>query len=313
MKVMFGIGKVKSALKNTVAAIGVFDGVHKGHQELIRKTVASARRNNAKSLVVTFHPHPVEVLHKRELSYLVSLPYRLELIKALGVDYVLVITFTRKFAQLKPEEFVKKYLVKQLGVREVFVGDDFRFGENRSGDVDLFTAMGEKHGFQVNHMHLIKKISEADKISSSRLRELISAGKLHEAASMLGRPVSVMGQVIRGDGRGKTIGYPTANLQWERSILPPRGVYIVQVHFKNRCYQGMANIGVRPSFQNKNARVSLEVHILNFKKNIYDKPLIVEFLQKIRDEQRFPSVPSLVDQIRLDEQTARRYFRSHSC
>ena len=310
MKVMYGIGRVKPALTNTVAAIGIFDGVHKGHQWLIRKMVASARRENSKSLVITFHPHPAQVLHQKKISYLVSLPQRLELIKALGVDIVLVIKFTQKFAHLRPEDFVRKYLVKSLGVREVFVGDDFRFGENRSGDVDCFEQMGLKYGFMVKHLRPIKKI--ADKISSSSLRALIGNGRLREAVSMLGRNVSVMGKVIHGSGRGKKLGYPTANIKVDSGILPAQGVYVVRVNLNGCVFNGMANIGHRPSFVSKNSNLHIEIHILNFQENIYGHSLTVEFLKKIRKEQKFFSIDHLILQIRSDEKFARQYFRSHT-
>ena len=310
MKVIYGIGRVKPALRNTVAAIGIFDGVHKGHQWLIRRMVASARRKNSKSLVITFHPHPAQVLHQRKVSYLVSLPQRLELIKVLGVDSILVIKFTKKFAHLHPEDFVQKYLVERLGVREVFVGDDFRFGENRSGDVDLFEQMGLKYGFMVNHLHPIKKF--ADKISSSSLRELIGQGHLREAASMLGRKVAVMGKVIHGNGRGKKIGFPTANIKVDSGVLPSQGVYIVHVNLNGRRLKGMANIGHRPSFVSKDLKMHFEIHILKFQENIYGHNLTVEFLKRIRNEQKFSSVEHLVSQIRADEKFARKYFHSHA-
>jgi|CXWL01.1.fsa_nt_gi riboflavin kinase/FMN adenylyltransferase len=308
MKIIYGIGRVKPALTNTVAAIGIFDGVHKGHQSLIRRMVASAHRKGVQSLVITFHPHPVEVLHQKKLTYLVSLSQRIELIKALGVDIVLVIKFTQKFARLKPEEFVKKYLVKRLGVKEVFVGDDFRFGENRSGNVNLFEEMGVKYGFLVNHMNTIKKT--AGKISSTWLRDLIEKGRLSDAHSMLGRNVSVEGKVIRGSGRGKRLGFPTANIKLNSGILPPRGVYIVRVQFNGCVLNGISNIGCRPSFTHKNLDIHFEVHIFDFQKNIYSQSLSVEFLKKIRNEKKFPSLNQLAAQIRSDETTARRFLRS---
>lgn len=309
MKVIYGIGRVKSALSNAVAAIGVFDGVHKGHQALIRRMVACARRKKAKSLVITFHPHPVEVLHKRKLPYLVSLPHRLKLMEELGVDIILVIKFTKSFAHFKPEEFVKKYLVERLGVREVFVGDDFRFGENRAGNVDLFTQIGVRYGFKVNHMNPVKKTS--DKISSSWLRELIGSGCLKEAVSLLGRNVTILGKVVHGDGRGKTLGYPTANIKFDCDVLPPRGVYIVGVDLQGQRFRGVANIGCRPSFKRKDLNVKLEVHIFDFKNNIYSREITVEFLKKIRDEKKFSSMDHLARQIRYDEKAARRYFQSY--
>lgn len=307
MRVIYGAGRVKPALKNTVAAIGIFDGVHKGHQLLIRRMVASARRKKSKSLVITFHPHPVEVLHHKKVSYLVSLPQRLELIKNLGVDIAVVIKFTERFSRLHPEEFVKKYLADRLGVKKVFVGDDFRFGQNRSGDVGSFEQMGKKFGFLVKHMRPLKKIT--DKISSSSLRELISNGSLQDAASMLGRNISVSGKVIHGSARGKKLGYPTANIKIDSGILPPQGVYAVRVMLNKRVFQGMVNIGSRPSFADQNPGVHFEVHILNFRKNIYGHSIKVEFLKKIREEQKFSSLDALISQIRSDENFTREYFR----
>lgn len=307
MQVMYGAGRAKPALKNTVAAIGIFDGVHKGHQHLIRRMVASARRRKSKSIVVTFHPHPVEVLHHKKVAYLVSLPQRLELIKKLGVDIVMVIRFTEQFSRLRPEEFVEKYLVRRLGVQEVFVGDDFRFGQNRSGDVDSFEVIGKRFGFSVKHMRPVKKVS--DKISSSSLRELIGSGSLQEAASMLGRKVSVSGKVVHGSARGKELGYPTANIKVDSGILPPQGVYVVRVGLNGRMLKGMVNLGSRPSFADKNPQMHFEAHILDFNKNIYGRNLNVEFIKKIRDEQKFSSVDELVSQIRSDEHFTRKYFR----
>lgn len=310
MKVIYGVGRVKPALTNTVAAIGIFDGVHKGHQWLIRQMVASARRKSSKSLVVTFHPHPVEVLHHRKVSYLVSLAQRLELIKKLGVDAVLVIKFTSQFSRLGPEDFVRRYLVKSLGVKEVFVGDDFRFGENRSGDVVSFEQLGIKYGFKVRHMRPVKKTAE--KISSSWLRELIVGGRLQEASSMLGRNVSVAGMVVHGSARGKRLGYPTANIKINSGILPAQGVYVVRVDLNGKKVSGVANIGNRPSFPGRHTNMCCEVHMFNFNKNIYGHRLEVEFLKRIRDEQKFSSVDQLVTQIRQDEKFALKYFRQHA-
>lgn len=306
MKVMYGVGQVKPVLRNTVAAIGIFDGVHKGHQALIRKMVASARRRKSPAVVITFFPHPVEVLHHQKIQYLVSLSQRIELIKALGVDFVLVIKFTTRFARLKPEEFIRKYLVKRLGVKEVFVGDDFRFGENRSGDIGLFEDMGVKYGFHVRHINPIKK--SAGKISSSQLRDLIARGQLRSAASMLGRNITVQGKVVHGARRGRSLGFPTANIKIESGILPARGVYVVRVLLNGQTWRAVSNIGFRPSFDKDYSQMHCEVHILDFQKNIYAKNLTVEFLKKIRDEKKFPSLERLVYQIQSDVNAARKFF-----
>ena len=307
MKVMFGVGRVKPALTNTVAAIGIFDGVHTGHQALIRRMVRTARRKNMKSLVITFHPHPVEVLQKKEVNYLVSFDGRVKLLESLGVDLLLVIKFTKQFSRLKPEEFVKKYLVASLGVKEVFVGDDFRFGENRTGDVELFGSMGQRYGFVVRHIDPVKKTK--NKISSSWLRQLIIQGKLREAAAMLGRNVSVAGDVIKGRGLGKKFGFPTANINVTSGILPSNGVYFVRACLAGRSLSGVCNIGSRPTVSSAPGKVSLEVHILNFNEKIYKKELTIEFLHRVRNEKKFSSVDLLVSQIRADVRRAYQYFQ----
>lgn len=308
MKRMYDPGQGNKHLTNTVVAIGIFDGVHLGHRSLIEKMVAAGRKKKLKTVVLTFHPHPAEVLRNVKIDYLTSLSRRTELIKSLGVDHVWVISFTKKFSQLQPQKFVQEYLIKRLGVKEVFVGDDFRFGENRTGDVILFEEMGKRFGFKVRHIHTIKKTRH--KISSSWLRELIIKGKLQPASRLLGRGVSVSGKIIKGKGLGRNLGFPTANVDVDSGILPAKGVYIVQVFLGRRKLWGICNIGLRPSVSSGQQSVLLEVHLLDFNENVYEKPLVVEFVKRIRDEKKFPSIPSLVSQIKKDEKSARQYIQS---
>ena len=213
MKVMYGIGQIRKKLKNTFVAIGVFDGVHRGHQHVISQMVRRAKELGGKSVVITFFPHPVRVLHPEvKLPYLVSLQHRLQLIEKLGVQVCLVMHFTKKFSALSPETFVKKYLINQLGVKEVFVGDDFRFGQNRSGDLELFIDIAQRYNFYVN---VVSELHQGRRAIHSRcLRELIVCGELAQAAELLGRRFSILGKVIKGDGRGKTLGYATANIKF---------------------------------------------------------------------------------------------------
>lgn len=307
MKVIYSTGPVRPALTDTVAAIGIFDGVHTGHQALIRRMVRTARSDNKKSVVITFHPHPFEVLQKKEFSYLLSLEQRIKFIEKLGVDIMVVVRFTRKFSRLKPEEFVGSYLVDSLGVKKVYVGDDFRFGENRSGDVDLFETMGRRYGFVVRHIHPIK--SSAYKISSSWLKNLIMTGKLQDATRMMGRNISVTGKVVRGKGLGTKIGIPTANIKLTSGIMPYNGVYLVSLFLDGRSLPGVCNIGHRPTINGKSLEVQLEVHLLNFNKQIYGKSVIVEFHKKIRNEKKFPTIDLLVKQIHGDVNRARKYFK----
>ena len=311
MKVIYGIGQIKRRIQNTVVAIGVFDGMHRGHQHVIAQMVDRAKALGAMSVVITFFPHPVRVLHPEiQLPYLISLRHRLQLIEELGVDVCLVVHFTKRFSALSPEAFVQQYLVSRLGVTEVFVGDDFRFGQNRSGGLELFIEIAQRYNFHVNVIDEVYLGRRA--IHSRCLRELIACGKLSQAEKLLGRRCSILGTVIKGDGRGKSLGFATANIQFESDIIPPLGVYIVEVLLENKSYQGIANIGRRPSFHQKNQRVHLEVHILNFKKNIYGKEVIVEFIKKIRNEKKFSSPPELVRQIKRDEQSAQKYFKQLS-
>lgn len=196
MKVIYGIGKVKKVFKNVVLAIGVFDGLHLGHQELIKRAIKRAKDIKGKVFVMTFSPHPVHVLHPNvHLPFIVSVPYRLKLIKNLGVAACVVVHFTKRFSHLSPQKFIKKYLVEHINPKEVFVGDDFRFGENRSGTLDFFREAGRKYGFNINAVHPVVN-GGVSKISSTTIRELITQGKLASAKKLLGRPVAIMGKEI---------------------------------------------------------------------------------------------------------------------
>ena len=308
MKIISASGRIEAS-KKTFLAIGVFDGVHRGHQFLIRQVVAKAKSEGALSVVMTFDPHPVHILHPQMYCpLLVSLPYRLKLIEDLGVDVCMVIHFTKKFSRLTPEQFIQDYLVKKIHPQKVFIGDDFRFGQNRSGDLNFFKTAARRYGFKVKIVFALKNKSEA--ISSTRIRCLIASGNLDAAARLLGRLVSVRGTVVRGDSRGKELGFPTANIHPDCDSLPPCGVYLVDVNVNHQRLKGMANIGVRPSFhhQKKTDKTIIEAHILDFNQNIYGQEMVIEFIKKIRNEIKFPSQEKLTAQIKMDERKARKYF-----
>ncbi len=308
MKVIYGIGQVKGHFKNVVLAIGVFDGVHRGHQQLIKKAIEKAKKIKGQSVVLTFFPHPVHVLHPDvKLPLIVPLDYRLKLLENLGVDICLVTHFTKPFSRLTPDQFIKRYLLKHLKPKEIFVGDDFRFGQDRTGTLDFFKAAGKKYGFHVNGIHPVKE-SKKEKISSSHIRELIAQGKLDEAKHFLGRNVSIMGKVERGDARGKSLGIPTANLYPGNEVIPPKGVYAARVLVEGKLFYGVSNIGYRPSFNTAHQRLNVEVHIFRFKRNIYGRNIVIEFIQKIRDERVFESTEKLVRQIKNDIKQAKAIF-----
>ncbi len=307
MKAISFNGGSKLSLKKTCAAIGIFDGVHRGHQYLIQKMLATARRLKAQPIVITFFPHPAHVLRPDiKLEYLTALKDRFRLLKDLGVAVCLVVPFNRTFANILPEKFIKDILVKKLGVKAIFVGDDFRFGKERRGDAALFQSLAIQCGYEMHAISALKQGREA--ISSTRIRKLMEAGKLNQAAKLLGRNVFVSGTVVKGSQRGKSLGYPTANVAYEADILPTQGVYIVRAKMGEKSYPAIANIGTRPSFDKQISKLHLEVHIFDFSKNIYGKHVEVEFLKKIRNEKKFSSPQALIQQIQKDEDFARRYF-----
>jgi len=307
MKVIYLSGSSKPRLKKTCAAIGIFDGVHRGHQYLIKKMLTAARRLKAQPIVITFFPHPAHVLRPDlKLGYLTSIADRFRRLSGLGVAVCVVVHFDRSFAGIQPEKFIKDVLVKELGVKAVFVGGDFRFGKDRSGDIALFEKLAPEYGYEMHAVPGLKQGREI--ISSTRIRQLIGAGKLKQAAGLLGRSVSVSGLVVKGSQRGKGLGFPTANIAYEADILPAQGVHVVNVLLGKKKYPAIANIGTRPSFEKQVSQLHLEVHILDFAKNIYGKQLEVEFLKKIRSEKKFDSPQELIRQIKKDESFARKFF-----
>ena len=306
MKVISAAGREK--FKKPFLAIGVFDGVHRGHQILINRVVRKARAAGGTSVAMTFDPHPVHVLRPQiDCPLLVSVPHRLKLIEALGVDVCIVVRFTKKFSHLTPEQFIQDYLVKKIHPQEVFLGDDFRFGQNRSGDLDFLKEAARRCGFKVNIVPAVK--FQKERISSTRIRKLIADGKLLAARRILGRRVSVLGKVVPGDSRGRKLGFPTANLECGGDPLIPPGVYLAYVILDKKIFQGIANIGFRPSFYKKReGKVLVEVHILDFNKNIYGREMVIEIIQRLRDEKEFLTPEALIAQIKTDEVKARRYF-----
>ncbi|MDP8266000.1 MAG: bifunctional riboflavin kinase/FAD synthetase [Candidatus Aceula meridiana] len=307
MKVFKNITQIKTKLKNPVVAIGVFDGVHRGHQMLIKKAIKRAKAIKGTAIVMTFFPHPVHVLKKNiEMSLLVSLPHRLELIKSLGISTCVVMRFTKKFASLSAVHFIEKYLVGCFGVKEIFVGSDFHFGKAREGHGDFLSCMAKKNNFKIQ---VIKPVRyQKTIISSSALRKIISKGNFRKAEEFLGRRVSILGKVQHGDNRGKRLGFQTANINPGKEILPPYGVYLTEAVLGKKIYKSISNVGKRPSFKEGNTP-NLEVHILNFRKNIYGKKIEVKFLKRLRSEKKFSTEDALVRAIESDRQKALSFFK----
>jgi riboflavin kinase/FMN adenylyltransferase len=307
MKVISLNGSSKLQLKKTCAAIGIFDGVHRGHQYLIKQMLTTARRLKAKPIVITFFPHPAHVLKPElKLGYLTSLDDRFRLLNDLGVDLCVVVRFDKAFAGIEPQKFIQEILVKKLGVKAIFVGEKFRFGKDRAGDINLFQKLAVANSYE---MHAVPSLKQGEKvISSTRIRQSVLAGKLSEAAKLLGRPVFTSGIVVKGSQRGKALGYATANLACESDVLPPQGVYAVRVRLGTKLYPAIANLGLRPTFDKQFPELCLEVHLFDFSRNIYGQHMQVEFLKKIRNEKKFPNAQKLIQQIQKDEIAARQFL-----
>lgn len=293
----------------SVITIGSFDGVHCGHRALIRATVERARGRGAASLVIVIHPHPKLVLGREPgLLLLTTLEERLELIAALGVDYAVVMPFSTEASQVTALAFVER-LARNLRMAEIVCTPDFRFGHKRQGSVSFLQETGRGLGFDVTTVE--PESYAGDKISSSRIRELVGEGNVSLAACLLGREHSVRGQVVSGDHRGRGLGFPTANLELpERKLFPANGIYAARVRLWNKgapdeWFHSATSIGVRPTFGDGQRRL-VEVHILDFDRDIYGQTLEAHFVQRLRDEQRFPSVAALIGQMRQDCEEARR-------
>lgn len=291
-----------------VLTIGIFDGVHCGHQQIIKYAVNLAGRLGGKSGVMTFDPHPLKIIDPRRCPpILISLEHRLRLIRELGVDVCFALKFNKQLAAYSAERFVRQILVKGLNVKHLVVGWDFVFGREEGGNVKLLEKMGREYGFKV---HTIGKITlHHQKISSTRIRSLIEQGKLVLAGRFIGRRVSILGTVVEGNNRGRALGFPTANIDPHHEAIPPCGVYAVEVKYDEKFYHGMLNIGQRPTFGRKHqGKDVIEVHLFDFKGNLYGEDIEVFFLKQWRKEKVFKTPEELSRQLSRDEQGIRRYL-----
>ena len=290
--------------------IGNFDGVHRGHQAMLARLKESARSLGLPSCVLTFEPHPLELFSPQTaLTRLTSLREKLELLAAEGIERVHVSRFDRAFASRSPQEFIERVLLAGLGMRWLLIGDDFRFGARRTGDFTQLEEASRTHGFGLEAMPTVE--SEGVRVSSSVVRTALAAGRLAEAETLLGRPYSISGRVVHGDKLGRTIGYPTANVQLRHNRPPLSGIFAVRtIDGQGRVRDGAASLGLRPTVDDC-GRAKLEVHLLDFAGDLYGQHLRVDFLHKIRDEQKFPDLDALKARIAEDCDIARELLAAN--
>ncbi len=308
MKIFYGSKNVE-LLRNPVACIGIFDGIHLGHRKVIRRVLNYSPKERDR-IIITFDPHPETVLRpEKELPRIMSLEHRISIFEKMGVDAVVVIHFSDYIAMMTPENFIEKE-IKKMGVKTVYVGENFHFGRGKAGDVNSFREIGKRYGVDVRIVYSIKRRGKV--ISSTWLRNLISKGNLEIAEKLLRRPVSVYGEVVKGESRGRELGVPTANIDPHHEVSPPPGVYAVKVDFDGALYDGVVNIGFKPTFYGKNANERrephVEVHLIGFSGDLYKKSLEIFFIKLLRKEKRFTDGDALLKQMRSDIQNAYKYL-----
>lgn len=290
-------------------ALGYFDGIHKGHQKVINKAVELAKATNTKSAVMTFFPHPSVVLNKevQHVSLLTPMDEKTEKIKNLGVDYLFIVEFSREFASLEPEKFVDLFLIA-FNVKNVIAGFDYSYGFKGQGTMETLPIHGKGH-FET---YIIEKFTEDEmKVSSTRIRQLLKEGNVKDIPSLLGERYKVRGTVIHGDKRGRTIGFPTANIKLKDDyIIPAIGVYSVQLMVNNEWYNGICNVGLRPTFKDNELKPTIEVYLFDFNSDIYDQEVEIRWFDFLRHEQKFNGIEELVNQLNTDKQQALQFFKN---
>jgi riboflavin kinase/FMN adenylyltransferase len=298
MEIIRGLEELKESYPNTVMTIGNFDGLHLGHQKILFTAIKRSEELKGTSMVVTFDPHPMKVLApEREIKLLTTLKERARLMEAMGINVLLCINFNKEFSHLQPDDFIENVLVIKIGAKEVIVGQNYAFGKNRKGTTELLRRRGKKYGFNVKVVRNAKVNGEV--VSSSKIRSFLSKGKVFEASAFLGRAYTIEGNVIRGAGRGeKLLHVPTANITTPNELVPREGVYAVRIGHRGMFFDGVANIGKKPTFSASDT--SYEVHIFNFAGNLLGEHLRIYFVDWIRDQRSFPDALSLEKQIRND-------------
>jgi riboflavin kinase / FMN adenylyltransferase len=307
MQIIRNITNFKATIQNHIVTIGNYDGIHLGHQEILKKVKSLATATGLPNILITFEPHPREYFHKHSLPHYRLMTWRekISILKNYAINTILILRFNATFAQLSPEDFITKILVDKLHTKYLVVGENFRFGNKNSGDINLLQKYSQKLDFQLIPVPIYS--IDNHQVSSSLIRQMLKNDALITAKKLLGRHYSVLGRVIHGDKRGRDLGFPTANIHLAHNIIPLAGVYAVKVYniYAQPIY-GIANIGFRPTINDK--KRLLEVHLFDFNQDIYGKIIKVEFIYKLRNEKKFANFTLLQQQIQQDLVTAQKYF-----
>lgn len=296
---------------NTVLTVGTFDGVHEGHKVLIKAVVESAEELSARSVIVTFDPHPRDIINPGSdgIKLLSTLPERCELLADLGIDEMVVIPFDRDFSLLSSEEFIRDVIYEKIGVEEFIIGYDHQFGKDREGTIDTVRTLGEELGFEANVIS--RQEVENQTVSSTSIRKALQEeGDAEKAAMFLGRYYILHGTVVHGEKRGRKIGFPTANIHTDQAkkIIPKVGVYAVWIRVDKTYYSAMMNVGKRPTFDGE--ELTMEVHVFDFDKDIYGKEVQVQFVKRLRNEKKFSGIENLIDQLKEDQVKAKEILKT---
>ena len=306
MKILQSISELAGLPGPIFLAIGVFDGVHRGHQAVISTSAEHARTANGTPVVVTFDPHPMKALRPNDAPHLLTATqHKIKLIRNVGVGHLLVIKFDKGFAATAPEDFVQQLVTHSKPLREICVGHEWSFGKGRRGNLALLRKLGEQFNFEVVGIPPVT-LGNGELVSSTAIRHAVETGDLAKAAEMLGRDYTILGTVVRGDDLGKKIGFPTANLSAHSEQFPPNGVYFAEAILEGSVYPGVVNLGYRPTVSSGKSERVLEIHLFEFDRDIYGQDVEVRFIRYLRPEQKFENMDALTRQIELDVQEARR-------